>query len=385
VGVLCKSAPIRRLLIFRPGSLGDTVVALPSLHLVARAFPDAERWIITNRPVTAVSVSAKDLLDGSGLVRSYFEADYALVRSRFVVQWNLRKRIRQWQPDALVYIPGRRSLKDVWREWTFFRTCGIRRIIGTPFRRGLRENLWQQEAQRFEHEASRLARCLRSLGEARLDDPESWSLALDPVEVAAGRSSLVELGRRQLIICSIGTAVEVKDWGPLNWYGLLQVLGRKAPDFGLVMIGAASEYSLSEHVREQWQGASVNLCGRLRIRKIAAIMQHAALYLGHDSGPMHLAAAAGVPCVAVFASRELPGVWFPYGSNHRVIYHDVPCRRCQLDRCVKYAKRCIMSIRVDEVLAAAEAILQNRLDATDIGVSSARRESHQRLVRQYRY
>jgi heptosyltransferase III len=381
MGVFCKSAPIRRLLIFRPGSLGDTVVALPSLHLIARAFPEAERWIITNRPVTPVSVPVKNLLDGSGLVDGYFEADYALVRSRFIVQWNLRKRIKQWQPDALVYIPGRRSLKDVCREWTFFSTCGIGRLIGTPFKASLRENLWEQETQRFEHEASRLARCLRSLGEARLDDPESWSLALDPVEVASARSSLVELGRRQLIICSIGTAVEVKDWGSVNWCQLFQALGQRARDYGLVMVGAASEHSLSELVRRHWPGSSVNLCGRLKIREIAAIMENAAVYLGHDSGPMHLAAAAGLPCVAIFASRELPGVWFPYGNNHKVIYHDVPCRRCQLDRCVKYAKRCIMSIRVDEVLEAAEAILRYKVDATDIKCSNARKHD-QHFARQ---
>src|ERR1700678_978634 len=107
-----SSAQIRRLLIFRPGSLGDTVVALPSLHLIARAFPYAERWIITNRPVTPVSVPVRDLLEGSGLVSGYFEADYALVRSRFTVRWHLWRWIRRWRPDVLIYIPGRRSLKE---------------------------------------------------------------------------------------------------------------------------------------------------------------------------------------------------------------------------------------------------------------------------------
>lgn len=365
-----SSAQIQRLLIFRPGSLGDTVVALPSLHLIARTFPNAERRIITNRPVTPVSVPVRDLLDGSGLVSGYFEADYALVRSKFIVRWNLWRRIRHWRPDVLVYIPGRRSLKEVAREWLFFKSCGIPRIIGAPFKASLRENRWEPKIQRFEHEASRLARCLEPLGEARLEDHESWSLALNGTESANASSALNSLGRRPVIICSVGTAVQVKDWGPENWCELFCALPTVAPDYGLALIGAHDEFALSESVRQKWLGPSVNLCGRLRVREVAALMRLGKIYIGHDSGPMHLAAAAGLPCVAVFASRELPGVWFPYGSQHRVIYHDVPCRKCQLDQCVKYAKRCIMSIKPEEVIqAVAEGLLSKREEVTEVRVS----------------
>jgi heptosyltransferase III len=367
-----SSAQIQRLLIFRPGSLGDTIVALPSLRLVARTFPDAERRIITNRPVTPVSVPVRDLLEGSGLVSGYFEADYVLVHSRFIVRWNLWRRIRQWRPDVLIYIPGRRSLKEVGREWLFFKSCGIRRIIGAPFKAGLRENRWEPQAQQFEHEASRLARCLQALGEPRLEDSESWSLALTRAEIDNASLALSSLGGRPVIICSVGTAVEVKDWGSANWSELFLRLPNIASGFGLVLIGASDEFALSERVREKWAGPSINLCGRLKIREIAALMRLGKIYIGHDSGPMHLAAAAGLPCVAVFASRELPGVWFPYGSQHKVLYHDVPCRKCQLDRCVKYAKRCIMSIEPEEVLrAAAEVLARGREAAAAVKVSDA--------------
>jgi len=357
------SAQIRRLLIFRPGSLGDTVVALPSLRLIARTFPAAERWIITNRPVTPVSVPVRDLLEGSGLVSGYVEADYALVRSKFIVRWDLWRRIRDWRPDLLIYIPGRRSLKEVCREWLFFKSCGIRRILGAPFKASLRENRWESHVRQFEHEASRLARCLGALGPARLEDSESWSLALKQSEFASASSALGTLSAKALIICSVGTAVEVKDWGSANWREFFLRLPSITPGLGLALIGAGDEFALSESVREKWTGPSINLCGRLKIREIAALMRFGRMYIGHDSGPMHLAAAAGLPCVAIFASRELPGVWFPYGSQHKVIYHDVPCRKCQLDRCVKYAKRCIMSIQAEEVVRATAEILARRGEA----------------------
>jgi ADP-heptose:LPS heptosyltransferase len=118
------------------------------------------------------------------------------------------------------------------------------------------------------------------------------------------------------------------------------------------MIGAASEFERAEVVRREWLAPSVNLCGILSARESGVVMEHVSLYLGHDSGPMHLAAAAGVPCVAIFSARQLPGVWFPYGPQHRVIYHDVPCRDCRLDICERYQKRCIASITVSEVIQA---------------------------------
>ena len=62
-------------------------------------------------------------------------------------------------------------------------------------------------------------------------------------------------------------------------------------------------------------------------------MAKAELFLGHDSGPMHLAANVGTPCVAVFSARCHPGVWFPRGTGHQVIYHETECAGCMLFTC----------------------------------------------------
>ena len=78
----------------------------------------------------------------------------------------------------------------------------------------------------------------------------------------------------------------------------------------------------------------------------------ARVYVGHDSGPMHLAAAMQTPCVAIFSARQRPGVWFPYGPQHRVLYRQVSCGNCGLETCVVEGKRCILSIGVEKVLGA---------------------------------
>jgi ADP-heptose:LPS heptosyltransferase len=94
----------------------------------------------------------------------------------------------------------------------------------------------------------------------------------------------------------------------------------------------------------------VNLCGDLTPRESAAVFARAEIFVGHDSGPMHLAAAVQTPCVAIFSARNKPRVWFPYGRQHRVVYHRVECWGCELETCVVEKKRCMTSITVDEVV-----------------------------------
>jgi heptosyltransferase-3 len=76
---------------------------------------------------------------------------------------------------------------------------------------------------------------------------------------------------------------------------------------------------------------------------------------------MHLAACAGVPCVIAFSARGLPGVWFPAGANHRVVYHQVNCFGCNLETCIVEGRKCLTSIAVDEMAKAVESVLQSRL------------------------
>ncbi len=80
----------RRVLVYRLGSLGDMLVALPALHLVARAFPEAERRMLTNVPVSAKAPAAAAILEGTGLVQGYMR--YAVgtrsVRELLGVWWD---------------------------------------------------------------------------------------------------------------------------------------------------------------------------------------------------------------------------------------------------------------------------------------------------------
>ena len=62
-------------------------------------------------------------------------------------------------------------------------------------------------------------------------------------------------------------------------------------------------------------------------------------------------------CVAIFAARNKPRVWFPYGRQHRVLYHQTDCWGCGLETCIVERKKCLTSITVEEVVAEVRAIL----------------------------
>ena len=346
---------ISRLLIYRLGSLGDTIVALPVLHLVARAFPNAERMMLTNSPVSGKAADAQRVLGDSGLVHGYKHYAVGLREPSAILR--LIKELRAWHPQVLVYLAEVRSASAIYRDAAFFALCGIRRMIGLPLTKRLRSNLPTADGS-FEREAQRLARCIAKLGDARLDDSTSWDLHLHHREVGAAQAVLdLWIGRPRFMVATVGTKVSVNDWGSANWKESLKKISLRYPQLGLALIGSLDEREGAEIAASEWRGPKTNLCGRLTPRESAAVIREAIMYAGHDTGPMHVAAAMGIPCVAVFSARNPRGIWFPWGERHRIIYHSVPCAGCGLEVCVVNRKKCIASISQDEVYNAAVTLL----------------------------
>ncbi len=351
---------VRRVLVYRLGSLGDTLVALPALHLVARAFPHAERRMLTNFPVSSKAPAAAAVLGDSGLIHGYER--YAVGTRNPLELLALAWRIRKFKPEAVVYLMASRGIDVARRDANFFRwLCGVRRIVGVPMTWDMQKSRIEADGA-LEPEASRLARNLSELGDGALHDAASWDMRLTAAEFAVADGALEPVAGLRLIAVSVGTKVQSKDWGKENWRALLRRVAAAYPGYGLALAGAPEEREVSEFAAEGWRsvaeaGPVVNLCGTLSPRESAAAFARAAAFVGHDSGPMHLAAAVGTPCVAIFAARNLPRVWFPFGRQHRVVYHTVDCKGCGLEVCVAQRKKCLLSITVDEVLAAVHAVL----------------------------
>ena len=357
-----RRAPLpaaKRVLIYRLGSLGDTIISLPCLHLIARAFPDAERSMLTNVPINATAPAAAAVLGSSKLIHRYFE--YPVSTRNIFLLGRLALTLRRYKPDVLIYLAAPRGEAALDRDVRFFRLCGIRSIYGLPTGE-LALNLPDVRTGLSESEAHRLARTLEPLGDARLQDPASWDLRLTREELAFGEETAASFAGNPYIVCSPGCKAQANDWEDQNWSAFLSQLSSKLPNLGLLLTGAASDFERNAQLARAWKGRVLNVAGTTGPREAAAILVHAAMYVGPDSGPMHIAAATGTPCIAIFSARNPAGIWFPQsyqGSpQHHTLYHRTDCSPCGLLTCVEQKKRCILSIQPSEPLAVAMRILE---------------------------
>ncbi len=345
----------QRVLIYRVGSLGDTITALPALRLVEQAFPDAERWILTNVSVSSNAPTMAQVLKGTGLAQGYIE--YPILFREPNALLHLRRTIRQFRPEVLVNLASPRGRLRAFRDAAFFYSCGIRHLIGIPYSKNLQTSL-KSRSGNYEYEGAHLLRSLCSLGHLDLNNPISFDLNLTDHERTTAKEMVAPLmGKSPLIAVSIGTKWEVNDWGIENWTSLLERLSLTLASSALVMLGAEVDQRYSNILLHCWKGTGLNLCGQLTVRESAAVLEQAHIFIGHDSGPMHMAAAVGTPCVAIFSSRNLPGQWFPYGAMHKVLYQSMPCQGCGLNTCPEYDKACIRSISVDQVEVCVHDVL----------------------------
>ena len=346
---------VHRVLIYRLGSLGDTVVALPALHRIERSFPQAERRLLTNFPVHAKAPAAAAVLGSSGLIHGYMRYTAGTRNPRELLQraWQ----IRRFRPDLLVYLMPLRPARLIRRDLAFFRiACGIGNIVGAAESQ-VSTHRQDPLTGRYEQESHRLAQLVATLGDAQPDQPASWDLRLTQDERQRAAEALAPLGTQPFFVCGPGTKMQAKDWGAENWRTLLAMLSRHYPGHGLALVGAAEDADAAHLAAAEWQGPVVQLCGRLSPRQTAAVIERGRLFLGPDSGPMHLAAAVGTPAVIAFSARGLPGVWFPVGPRHQVIYHQTSCFGCELETCTVQQRRCLLSITPQQMLDACRRVL----------------------------
>jgi heptosyltransferase III len=119
----------------------------------------------------------------------------------------------------------------------------------------------------------------------------------------------------------------------------------------------AAEMALVERILAAAKARPLNLAGKLSIKELGALTARARLFIGVDSMPMHLAAAMGVPSVALFGPSG-EDEWRPWGVTHRVVTSGHPCRPCGNDGCGGgKISECLTTLPVDAVQAAAQDLL----------------------------
>jgi heptosyltransferase-3 len=341
-----------RILIYRLGSLGDWCVALPALRAVRQRYPHAHIALLTNFPVAAKAAAAAAILDNTGLIDEFMA--YPVGTRNPLRLLSLLSRLRRRKFDLLVNLTAWRGPATLKRDAVFFCFTGIPKQIGFST---TDSELKPQADGMVESEAARLLRRIGTMNPTSLGF-ESYQFTLTDSDRQWAKQSLTEAGiDTEFVTVSLGTKVPVNDWEETNWCKLIERLGQRYGGMALVFIGAVAEHERSQCCGAQWPSKVLNLCGVCTPRQSAAILARARLFIGHDSGPIHLAAAVGTACVGIYSARNPAGQWFPLGKGNKVIYHHTDCENCGLEVCMEQKKKCILSISTDEVIAAVEKCL----------------------------
>ncbi len=349
---------MKKILIYRLGSLGDTLLALPCFHAIRAKFPKAHICLLTNLQTSNKTARMIDILDQIGVVDEVLE--YPLGSRNVSAMFSLTCDLRRRNLDMAVHLAAPRGWKASIRDFAFLKLAGAKKVVGVPF---ATQDLYSREVGEgiWEWEAERLIRRIQPLVSVDLLDPVVWDLGLTIEEESEAARLLArkEFPERRWIVASVGTKSDVKDWTQSNWLALVKSLRADFSEIGWAMIGSKADFERSEYCLAEWLGPRLNLCGRIAPRISAAVLKQAELFVGHDSGPMHLAAVVETPCVAIFAARNFPGQWFPRGRN-QIFYRRTECFGCGLETCVDHGKKCILEITVPEVKSAIQRILQEK-------------------------
>jgi heptosyltransferase-3 len=346
-----------RVLIYRLGSLGDTIMALPSFHKIKNSFPLADITLLTNKPVMTKAAAIETILG-----TEYFfnrTINYPVGTRSIMVLFNLIRQIRALKIDTVVSITPTRSKKALFRDSLFFRAAGITNLIGFD---GLKKEDFEicidPQTGIDEWEAKRLARRIKVLGDVDFNDPNNWDLHLKKTETDAANKYIDVMAQgKPVFAISLGTKNQANDWGIDNWQALLAQLSGVILNWTLIILGAEDDEHAAEECLKAWGRDGINLCGKITPRISAALLKKAELFIGHDSGPIHLAACAGIPCVGIYSARNMPGQWFPRGNNNKILYKLPECAGCGLETCTVQQKKCILSITVNEVKQAVMEIV----------------------------
>jgi heptosyltransferase-3 len=278
---------MNRILVIRGGAIGDFVLTLPAIKLLRDRFPEAHLEILGYKHIAALAekrcyADAVRSIESASLARFFAKnselpgelADYFggfdLILSYL------------YDPDSIFETNVTKSERG--------------RFISGPSKLG-----------NSEHAAFQLARPLVALG-LRLTDPAAHLFPTD-VDRNAIRSLQGNLAFHP------GSGSETKNWPIENWIELGDAL--LARDHSLIIIAGEADTARTRQLKLAWEGKPVRFAENLPLPHLAALLE-GSVFVGHDSGISHIAAAVGARCLLLFGPTE-PAIWAPANANVTVL------------------------------------------------------------------
>lgn len=345
----------KRILVLRYRFIGDTILTIPFLRNLRYAEPDAHIvWVVA--PGTA------DVVQGIPYVDQLIcwdpvtiHADSRGTHKTFRDKLRFIRELRSQRFDKVYVL--KRSLSSA----LIALLSGARERVGFDTEgRGLlltKRVPYRQD----QHEVSNFLDVLRADGIPVRDDYlESWTT---PEEESAAGEILVREGvgpGERLALIHPFAAIPQRGW---HLEDFAQLAGRlRAQGLRVAVLGSPRERGLFESARQLFGPECIDLVGKSSIRVTMALLRRASIFVGNDSGIMHLAAAAAIPLVALFGPQS-PLKFGPWSERAKIVYRKFPCSPCrqkfftECEPSPRMKPACIEAITVDEVASACREIL----------------------------
>jgi len=341
---------VRRVLVVRLRSIGDTVLTTPSLFALRRFLPQAQIDIVLEDWVAPV-------LDGSDLV----DRVIAIPRQGKAARARLARDLRVANYDVVYNLHGGTTS-------TFLvRATGAKHRVGFGHYQYARLHnhlapqaaaLWQRSSP---HSVEQQLALIGWTGVPVTDRPATklplTAKALESASVKIRAAGFEEFQKGEpFALIHPSAALETKRWAVENFARVAEELSAR----GLTPVALAGPNDaelLRLLVRES--SAPIVLLNNLSLPEVTALSSRARLFVGNDNGIAHIAAAAGTRCVIIFGSSNIMH-WRPWSTQpNEVVREELPCQPCHGYFCAEFDKpECILRVPVERVIAAIDRVLR---------------------------
>jgi len=339
---------VRRVLVVRLRSIGDTVLATPSLYALRRFLPAARIDLLLEDWVAP-------LVEGSTEIDRIVPIERKSNASRLSVA----RLLRAEHYDVAYNLHGGSTAALL--TWA----SGARQRVGyASYRHARLQNhdaphpseLWGQAQT---HSAEQQLGLLGWTGVPVTDRPASrLPVTAEAAERVAHRLRRAGLGgeSRHFALIHPAAAFDTKTWAAANFARVAERLGARGIS-SVAVVGPGERAVAGEFVREA--RVPVVAFDDLSLPDLTALAARAAVFVGNDSGVAHIAAAVRVPSVVVFGSSNVAH-WRPWSeAPSEVVREELPCQPCPGYTCAEFdAPECIRRVPVERVAAAVERVLE---------------------------
>ena len=331
----------RRILIIKLSSIGDVVHALPVARSLRLGHPDAFlSW--------AVHRSCAEVVEDNPYLDEIFVVEDKSLRGILGAGTRLAERGFDTAVDLQgLFRTGLLALQSgAWERIGFTGNQEMRRLfINRP---AVDPRVKQLPPYAYLEFA-------RAAGGAEIDPVPQIFLRLEHRQEAAELLAPALARGGPIIALNPGARWDTKRWQPERYAAVGDRLVRET-GAEIVLIGSSSERPLTDRISAAMSTPPLVLSGQTTLKTLAAVLERSALYVGGDTGPMHIAAAMGTPVAAIFGPTD-PEKTAPVGSPYRIIRSDVPCAPCRLRECSHHS--CMEFVREDQVVSAALSLLRS--------------------------